>query len=1218
VLRELSITTPHRLQHKIRRARYLLQLPWHDVLSQSPQMWLHLLPETFRSRRCRRLALFAEFSGLPSKSFQVTTPAGDVLLCYDGAGAKFQGRGLSSFRCNFVRHQTAYSVPLFLLATVCAGADPPEMASGAFESLFYSAHRYGYHVTKGGSAFPIIEHDDVALNAGVDSQWKVALINKQAIDIRLVTPDELKYRGGGFNLSDIASLFRNARRWARNQGYLTGFPVFNPPQGEAEKHILVCFKPRSGVREMDAPLKELNFLQKGANRDPARLARAAFLWGRNQTGDAAALPNFEEGVNVTGMTLFTDKILKIQSVTSTDLVTAAEPELSALWINDRYSRGYFEKWLDESMSPRDQPGRSISVHDFRAGFDTRNCVWSGPVSVAKPLADIQASDEFAEFGVAENWRGGTPARSARAIFDSIDQRVALRPKEGGIESERWLIRSGAVDLHLTHACRLSDVGQDYERPTLDVSESDTQENGASLRLFGNGGDLRVQGACIVGNQPGSAGTVVLGATSFAPAGKLVNSNLWVGHEGTGIVRIEQGGHFNTEGHANLGFKVGSQGMVVVDGAESKFVTKNFLFIGRNGRGELTIRNGGLATAQDTFISYFAGSLGTITVEGAGSKLQTAINTRIGGKSTATLTIRDGGCAASGAVIFADGEKSAGRGIVDGSGSRLDAVTANYIGFLGAGQLTLRNGGQTAANAVLLGRKPGSSGSLVVDGEGSLCSSVDLIVGSQGTGNLTVQNAGQAIADFVRWGDGAGSHGAATVDGAGSLLTARKRALIGRYGSNSMAVRNGGRVLADSAYLACLPRSQAEVIVDGEGSSLESTNFLSVGYAGTASLTVKNGARTTSRTTYIAASPEIKGAIRVDGIGSEMASGNILVGSFGHGTLNLTDAGHAASQNVYIGFNAGSQGSVTVEGDHTRLDSANDLVVGIHGAGTLSIQNGAQVSGRDMAIAHYPGSQGHVTIAGTGALLQVGGLRGGNEHSEAELKIESGGTVIVGDQQSGHKADARFEWNGRLINDGIFQYHGGESRLGSQTRLSGVGTYVASLIFAHGAALSPGDERIGTCRLHGDQVFGPGGRITCQVCQSTDKSQSSDIVEINGALTLTATADVPFEIDITSLSGNGAPRISPARGEWPLITATDIHDFDPSQFRILDASQKKASTGEWSVIRRGQTLFLVFLPRHHSSLNLSVSVLPFFGLALFFLALLAAAHRRIIKRSGRKN
>ena len=140
--------------------------------------------------------------------------------------------------------------------------------------------------------------------------------------------------------------------------------------------------------------------------------------------------------------------------------------------------------------------------------------------------------------------------------------------------------------------------------------------GTGMLTIQSGGTLS-SGSTAVGLSAGSQGTVTVtgvGSTWTAtPTQNIIGIN--VGQVGTGMLTIQSGGTVSSGGQSTVGVSAGSQGTVTVTGAGSTW-TGNVLVLGLNGRGTLTIADGGTVNSPVVAVAVGAGSIGTLNI-GAG-------------------------------------------------------------------------------------------------------------------------------------------------------------------------------------------------------------------------------------------------------------------------------------------------------------------------------------------------------------------------------------------------------------------------------------------------------------------------------------------------------------------------------------------------------------------------------------------------------------------------
>ncbi|MFK4498602.1 T5SS/PEP-CTERM-associated repeat protein [Bradyrhizobium japonicum] len=416
-----------------------------------------------------------------------------------------------------------------------------------------------------------------------------------------------------------------------------------------------------------------------------------------------------------------------------------------------------------------------------------------------------------------------------------------------------------------------------------------------------------------------------------------------------------------------------------------------LWVGISGTGTLTIQNGGtMSNSVLGVLGHIAGSTGTATVDGAGSSWTNSGDLYLGNGGTGTLTIRNGGAVSNGISFLGFRVGSTGTATVDGVGSSWANSTNLFVGYYGIGTLTIQNGGAVSNIVGVLGNNVGSAGTATVDGAGSAwTNSGDLKVGNSGTGTLTIQNGGAVSNAVGVLGFNGGSTGTATVDGAGSAWTNSGDLRVGDSGTGTLTIQNGGAVSDADGYVGLNAGSTGTATVDGVGSSWTNSSTLKVGVAGTGTLTIQNGGTVSNAGIgMLGVNAGSTGTVTVDGAGSSWTnSGNVYVGVLGTGTLTIRNGGAVSSPGVVtIGELAGSTGTVTVDGAGSTFTNSG-LVVGSFGTGTLTIQNGGKANTYTSYI-----NAGTTTVNGAGSSwTNSGNLSVGNSRA-GTLTIENGGAV----------------------------------------------------------------------------------------------------------------------------------------------------------------------------------------------------------------------------------
>jgi autotransporter-associated beta strand protein len=149
-------------------------------------------------------------------------------------------------------------------------------------------------------------------------------------------------------------------------------------------------------------------------------------------------------------------------------------------------------------------------------------------------------------------------------------------------------------------------------------------------------------------------------------------------------------------------------------------------------------------------------------------------------------------------------------------------------------------------------------------------------------------------------------------------------------------------------------------------------------------------------------------------------------------------------------------------------------------------------------------------------------------------------------------------------------------------LGGNGTITRTLSILNHGTLAPGDGVGSLTVLSG--IFDLDGRYQFQL-NDADLGEGTgwDFLQVNGALSITATVTQKFTIELGTLTAAGAPGllqdfVATNPYTWRIATATGgITGFDASRF-VLDASGfLNPTTGSFSVSQSGNDLFLNYVP-----------------------------------------
>jgi T5SS/PEP-CTERM-associated repeat protein len=219
---------------------------------------------------------------------------------------------------------------------------------------------------------------------------------------------------------------------------------------------------------------------------------------------------------------------------------------------------------------------------------------------------------------------------------------------------------------------------------------------------------------------------------------------------------------------------------------------------------------------------------------------------------------------------------------------------------------------------------------------------------------------------------------------------------------TLDIQLGGEVNNSAAGIGANFGSTGMVNVTGVGSKWTNSGDLFVGGFGTGTLNVQNGGVVTNAVGFIG-----NGTVTVTGAGSNWTnSSTVEVGRFGTGTLNVQNGGVVTNTFGDIGVFSAGIGTATVTGAGSKWTNLNSLDVGKFGTGTLNVQNGGEVTSAKGAIGAFSGSIGTATVTGTGSKWTNSGNLEVGRAGTGTLSVQNGGEVtnvngVIGDFSSGN-------------------------------------------------------------------------------------------------------------------------------------------------------------------------------------------------------------------------
>lgn len=302
-------------------------------------------------------------------------------------------------------------------------------------------------------------------------------------------------------------------------------------------------------------------------------------------------------------------------------------------------------------------------------------------------------------------------------------------------------------------------------------------------------------------------------------------------------------------------------------------------------------------------------------------------------------------------------------------------------------VTVSQGGAASCRAAMVTRRA------LVEGPGSVWFVEDLL--QEVSEGITVSNGG-----LVNCGRALLVGGLSRVSGAGTRWEVRGQLEVNSPvcqfdPPGSLQILNGGTVTAFNCLLGTAERSACLGVV-GADSRLLVTQDVSVGVNTQSRMEVRKQGRVESGAGFIGGRPGAVGWVSLTDPGTEwvLTKTGLAVGDEGNGTLEV---GVGATVKVpgalAIGFGKTGSGQVALRQGGASLDASQaEVAVGKDGAGTLLVQEDSFMLAQNLKVGMEPGSTGTVWVstsaAGPRAQLVVAG--------ELIVGAKGGGRLRVGD------------------------------------------------------------------------------------------------------------------------------------------------------------------------------------------------------------------------------
>ena len=383
-----------------------------------------------------------------------------------------------------------------------------------------------------------------------------------------------------------------------------------------------------------------------------------------------------------------------------------------------------------------------------------------------------------------------------------------------------------------------------------------------------------------------------------------------------------------------------------------------IVIGRNGSGVMFVTNGNVSAAT-TIMANGTGGRGTLVLSGSSVVWSNSGMVLIGNAQTSTAN--------NNSLVISNSATMIALGAF-----RVGAVSTNNFNTL-----LLDTGGQlfTKGLSALGGNVPTSNNTATVQG-GAIWDNGGTQTFSIGLTNVAINNVLSIGTDSAVSNIGMAliypTNTLNLLGGTFGAITTTNNGVIQGFGTLSGGLFNSGFLFATNGALSL--NSTASIIQDGTITvssggtfTLTSSQPLEVGY-------VAN----TTGTVWVTG-----GQLDVTGAGGETD-----VGFDGVGRMTISNGTLLASNgNVELGFDPGSQGTLTVAGGQLDV-TGGEIDVGFDGVGQMTISSGAALA--SVVLVGADAGQGTLTVAGGSLVVTNGGQIGVIQGSMAI----NGGTVTV--------------------------------------------------------------------------------------------------------------------------------------------------------------------------------------------------------------------------------
>lgn len=359
-----------------------------------------------------------------------------------------------------------------------------------------------------------------------------------------------------------------------------------------------------------------------------------------------------------------------------------------------------------------------------------------------------------------------------------------------------------------------------------------------------------------------------------------------------------------------------------------------------------------------------------------------------------------------------------------------------------------------------------------------------------------------------------------------------------------------------------PGSSSTTYINNSGTAQVTTNSavsgtLYVGSTATGSLLIQSGGSVTNQYTRIGNTSTGFGTVTVTGSGSILTSsisstnsnGIIFVGLDGKGTLNVVSGGDVATEEMYLGYNPGATGTLTVDGAGSSVTVSGFLSVGDWGTGTMTVSSGGNVYSGNATYGSsiggsLTGAQGTVTVTGASSLWSTQTLSMGvASTTTGSLNINSGGAVTSTTANVGVGTNST----------ATVTVNGGTWTVSNTLNVGQAGTGTLSL--TNSGTVTASAVNLGTVST-GTGIVNVSGAGSLMTTGTLSVGQAG-----TGTLTITNGGDVSSTVGLVGANSgsNGTVTINGTGSTWTLSGGVTVGNSGTGTLTITNGGQLATST-----------------------------------------------------------